>query len=173
MKETAVEHTPGVLVLPPSVITKTDLAYLVSEAERVDRNMTDRAARAKAGVVINQESAISEQLSDFLSKNKFDLGNSEDRSRLVKHLRHLKSTAPTIHLTFAAVPDKQSLRRIVAWLRNSVHAHAVILVGLQPSLIGGVYIRTTNHVHDLSLRAQLAGHRDLIIKEVEALNGRS
>lgn len=172
MSETVEQINPGVLVLPASVITKVDLAHLVNEAERVDRNLTDRAARAKAGVVTSYESAISEQLSDFLSKNKLDIGEADDRSRLIKHLRHLKATAPTIHLTFASVPDKQSLKRIVAWLRRSVHVHAVVLVGLQPSLIGGVYIRTTNHVHDLSLRAQLAGHRDLIIKEVEALSGR-
>jgi F0F1-type ATP synthase delta subunit len=52
-----------------------------------------------------------------------------------------------------------------------VHKQAVIEVGLQPALIAGVYIRTPNHVQDLSLRAMLKGGRDILIKELEALRG--
>ena len=56
-------------------------------------------------------------------------------------------------------------------MRGSVHPQAVISVGLQPALIGGVYVRTPNHVMDLSLRARLKGNRELITKELEALRG--
>src|SRR5690606_10661055 len=100
-----------------------------------------------------------------------EIGDTLQRAGLINQLRQLKANAPIAHVTFASLVDTESLRQITAWLRESVHPQAVIVVGLQPSLVGGVYIRTPNHVHDFSLRAQLAGHRDIIVKEVEALSG--
>jgi F0F1-type ATP synthase delta subunit len=63
------------------------------------------------------------------------------------------------------------LQELIAWLRSSVHPQAVISVGLQPALVAGVYLRTPNHVHDLSMRAVLKKSRGLLTKELEALHG--
>lgn len=160
------------LLLPPSVATFIDLSRLVGEVERIDGELIARDAREKVGVERDEEIAFSEQLTDFLAANKLEFGNdSVQRTYLISKLRHLKTVAPTIHMTFASSADSESLQKIVSWLRQSVHPQAIIKVGLQPSLIGGAYVRTANHVHDYSLRAQLAGHRDIITKEVEALRG--
>jgi hypothetical protein len=60
---------------------------------------------------------------------------------------------------------------LAQWLRTSIHPQAVIAVGLQPALVAGVYLRTPNHVKDLSLRAKLESSRGLLLKEVEKLRG--
>ena len=83
----------------------------------------------------------------------------------------MKDKVPVIHMTFAVQADPTSLQQIVQWLRSSVHPQVVISVGLQPSLVAGVYMRTPNHVRDLSLRTLLTGQHEVLVKELEALRG--
>lgn len=161
-------------VLPPSVVSRVDVSRLVSEVERVDNQLTTNAVRAKVDSATQSRPAVSDQLNDFLQLNtlSIDVG-SRVRAELVKQLQLLKQNVPTIHMTFAVAADRESLEQLAQWLRSSVHPQAVISVGLQPGLVAGVYLRTPNHVHDLSLRAKLRGSHDLLVKELEATRGRS
>ena len=168
MSETGNQST---FVLPPSVVTKVDISRLISEMQQLDNDIITRDARMKAGATITDELTLSEPLQDFLAANSLEVGETNERAELINRLRQFKSSAPVVHVTFAAPVDLESLRVIAAWLREKVHPQSVVSVGLQPSLIGGIYIRTPNHIHDFSIRAQLAGHRDIIISEVEALRG--
>lgn len=158
-------------VLPPSIVTKVDLSRVVSEFEQVDNELTTASVRERTGGGTIDQPRMSEQLSDFLAQNQLDMADSQARSEFIKRLRQLKDTVPVLHMTFSASADGESLRKLSAWVRGSVHPQAVIAVGLQPALIGGVYVRTPNHVMDLSLRARLKGNRELITKELEALRG--
>lgn len=158
--------------LPPNVVSKVDLARLVTEIENVDNALTSADIRQKAGSNAHSDHPVlSDQLNDFLKLNKLGLENSNDRTDLIKQMRHLKDKAPLIHMTFAVTADNESLQQLAKWLRESVHPQAVIEVGMQPSLVAGVYVRTPNHVHDFSLRAALDGKHDLLISELEALRG--
>lgn len=161
------------LVLPPSVVSKVDLARLMSELERVDNDLTAAAVRAKTGGSSSDVAPISAQLNDFLVQNELKLDDARERGELIKQMRLLKDKAPVIHMTFAVNADPDSLHQLAQWLRTSIHPQAVIGVGLQPALVAGVYLRTPNHVKDLSLRAKLEASRGLLLKEVEALRGRS
>jgi hypothetical protein len=156
-------------VLPPSVVDKVDLSRLVAEAERVDNELTTAAVRAKSGVGQQAQVRLSAPLTDFLSQNTLTLDDAHARTGLIKQLHQLKDSAPVVHMTFATAADSESLQQLVQWLRQSVHPQAVIAVGLQPALVAGVYVRTTNHVHDMSLRAKLASSRGLLLKELETL----
>lgn len=158
-------------VLPPSIVTKVDLSRVVSEFEQVDNGLTTASVREKTGAGKGDAPLMSEQLSDFLEQNNVDMADSRARSDFIKRLRELKDTVPVLHMTFSASADGESLRKLSAWVRDSVHPQAVIAVGLQPALIGGVYVRTPNHVMDLSLRAKLKGHKELITNELEAFRG--
>jgi hypothetical protein len=158
-------------VLPPNVVTKHDLSRLVGEFEQVDSDLTTAAVRTKVGSADHAQLALSQPLTDFLNQNELKPDNSHARSELVKQLRLLKDNAPVIHMTFAVEADPESLQQLAQWLRTSVHRQAIIAVGLQPSLVAGVYLRTPNHVHDLSLRSLLKGQHDLLVKELETLRG--
>lgn len=163
--------SPAALVLPPSVVSKVDVARLVSEIELIDNELTAAMVRAKTGAPEQPKPGLSEMLEDFLQANALSLEESHSRSELIKQLRELKRNVPVIHMTFAVPADRPSLQALSRWLRESVHPQAVIAVGLQPSLVAGVYVRTPNQVHDFSLRALLRGHHSLLIEELEALRG--
>lgn len=158
-------------VLPSNVVTRVEVSRLVTEVERVDNEMTAVTVRNKTGSHESAQPVLSAQLTEFLSENKLSLEDSRERSTLIKQLRQLKAKVPIIHMTFSVTADRQSLEKLALWTRQSVHPQAVIDVGLQPALVAGVYLRTPNHVHDLSLRAKLDGSRDILTKELESLRG--
>ncbi|MGB4761887.1 MAG: hypothetical protein WBP12_00855 [Candidatus Saccharimonas sp.] len=153
--------------VPPVVATKVDVSRMVSDLERVDAELT--TAEIRGGD--HTTPAMSEQLHEFLSQNNISLDNSQYRTDLLKEARKLKDNVPIIHMTFAVAADPESLQQLVAWTRQSVHPQAVIEVGLQPALIAGVHVRTTNHIKDLSMRGALKGGHAILVKELEALRG--
>ncbi len=159
--------------LPPNVVSKVDLAHLISDAERIDNELTTSAVHTRTNTAIEAELSTSERLTAFLQVNDLQFSNnSSDRMDIIRGLRRLKDSAPVVHMTFAVEADYESLGQLVAWLRSNVHPQAIIATGLQPALIAGVYLRTSNSVHDLSLRGKIKGGRDVLIKElVEATRG--
>jgi len=163
--------TAADFVLPPNLVSKLDVSRLVSEVERIDNELTAAAVREKTGAPGQAVPAMSEQLTDFLAQNQLSLDDSNARSKIITEMRRMKDTLPIIHMTFAVEADRESLGQLAQWLRQQIHPQAVIAVGLQPALVAGVYLRTPNHVHDLSLRAKLQGSRDLLVKELEANHG--
>lgn len=158
-------------ILPPTVVTHVDVARLVREVERVDNAMTASMVRNKAGAQEAPVLVLSEQLTHFLEVNALNMDDSKSRSDIVKQLRLLKDKVPVLNMTFSVTADVESLQKLAAWVRESVHPQAIIAVGIQPSLVAGVYLRTPNHVHDLSLRHMLDGRHDLLVNELETLRG--
>jgi hypothetical protein len=158
-------------VLPANVVSKIDVSRLVDEMERVDNDQTAAAVRAKTGAQESNGMLLSDQLTDFFNQNNLNPTTSHDRTELITQLRLLKDKVPVIHMTFAVAADRESLQQLTQWLRSSVHPQAVIAVGLQPALVAGVYVRTPNRVHDLSLRAMLDANHEVLVKDLEALRG--
>lgn len=157
------------LRLPDGVLRRVDIARLVREAENIENSTVAAAVRTRVTKVQKRRSPLSDQLAEFLEVNSLEVSTSRQRSKLVTELRKLKDTAPVVHLTFASVADIESIKKVVAWLRTQVHPQIVVDVGLQPDLIGGVYVRTTNRVHDLSIRARLSASRGVIKQQLEEL----
>ncbi len=160
-------------ILPSAVVSRLDMARLVREVEAIDNALTEHAVRTKVGQSEAYTPSVSDELNDFLQANEIeiDANSSQSRMQFIGQLRLLKDRAPVMHMTFAVEADKTSLRQFAQWLRESVHPQAVIEVGLQPGLVAGVYLRTPNHVHDLSLRAALAKGRSVLVEELGALRG--
>lgn len=168
MNESAVT-TPAAFTLPPTVVSKVDVSRLVRELERIDNELTTITVRAKAGVQQQPQITMSDQLNAFLTQNKLSLTENNARTDLIKQIRVMKDSVPIIHMTFAVEADRESLQYLAGWLRAYIHPQAVIDVGLQPALIAGVYLRTSNQIKDLSLRGMLKGSHDLLVKDLDAL----
>ncbi len=158
-------------ILPASVVSKLDIARLLAEVERIDNQLTQTEVRDRIGAESEGRPASSERLTDFLQANELQLDDAHQRADIIKQLHLLKDKAPIIHMTFAVEADPESLGQLAQWVRESVHPQAIIATGLQPALVAGVYLRTPNHVHDLSLRAKLKNSRDLLVKELGAARG--
>ena len=155
--------------LPAGVVSRRDLARLVAEAEHIDDEMTAADVRARKTKQAAETPAFSGSFTDFLTDNKLDFSESKVRTDIIKELRQLKAKAPVVHTTFAVPADIESLQTLAAWFRKSVHPQVLLEIGLQPALVAGVYVRTPNHVHDMSLRSALAGKRDVLVKDLEEL----
>jgi hypothetical protein len=173
MTDDVVVKTHETFILPPRVVSHIDVSRLVTEVEWVDNAMISSEARVKTGAAPTAMPALSDELTEFLTQNQLSLAESVDRTNLIKQLRLLKDKAPIIHMTFSAPADHESLAELTKWLRESVHPQALIADGVQPALVAGVYVRTPNHIHDLSLRAVLAGQRGELVKELETLRAGS
>lgn len=158
-------------VLPASIVSKVDIARLVREFEAVDNTLTAKTVRKKAGVATDNAPAMSPQLSAFLDQNPVVLENTTARSAYIKQLRLLKDKVRVMNMTFAVVADPESLQQLVAWTRASVHPQTVIEAHLQPALVAGVYLRTSNHIFDLSVRNALKAKRGELEKELGAFRG--
>lgn len=158
-------------VLPPSIVSKADFLRLVNELERVDDELTTSAVRSKVGADGGAQPTMNQALTDFLQVNELHIGDTAERTQLLKQMNTMKNGLPIVHMTFASEADRESLGQLALWLRTEVHPQAVIDVGLQPGLVAGVYLRTANKVFDLSLKGALAGGREILTKELGALRG--
>lgn len=156
-------------VLPPAVVTKSDVAQLVNEFEALDSELTASEVRTDIGAEAQSSPVMSERLSEFVRQNTIDIHDGKTRGELVGQLRHMKETLPVLHMTFAVEADHESLERLAEWTRTEIDSHAVLDIGIQPALIAGVYLRTPNHVHDLSLRGILKSRHGALVKELGAL----
>lgn len=157
------------LTFPPALVGRADLSRLLFELEAMDNDLESQKARSRGKTENYHMPNMSRPLSDFLEINKIDIANDHVRMNLRSQLRKLKDHAPVIHMTFATDADPESMQKIVGWIRTELHPQALISVGLQPALVGGVYVRTPNHVHDLSLRAHMRDSREVIVQALDAL----
>jgi hypothetical protein len=158
-------------ILPSALIGRPDIARILRELEALDNELEAQRARnhthdKKASYQLPN---MSRALSDFLTTNKIDIASDHVRMDTRSQLRRLKDHAPVIHMVFASEADPESMQQIVAWIRDNLHPQALITVGVQPSLIGGVYIRTPNHIHDFSLRSHMKDSRNLIVESLDKL----
>ena len=166
------EDVKSEYLFPPALISRADLARLVREVEGVDNELEAQKARNRStGETGYRLPTMSHSLADFLELNQLDLADDKGRMLLKERLKVMKEHAPIIHLTFAVDADPGFLQELVAWLRAEIHPQTLISVGLQPSLVGGVYVRTPNHVHDYSIRSLLQTKRDVMIHELEGFLG--
>lgn len=155
------------LLLPPGLIGHSHLSRLIRELEVVENDIEAQKARHPKTAL--KEPDLSQTLADCVELNKIKITDSQERMHFKAALGVMKDKAPTMHFTFAVEADPESLAKLVAWVRTEIHPQALITVGLQPSLVGGTYLRTPNHVHDFSLRALLHDKRTVIVKELEAI----
>jgi hypothetical protein len=155
-------------LLPPALTGRPDISRLMRELEALENDIESQRVRGAAANGYHLPT-FSKSLNDFLEQNKLDVTDDQTRMKLSEDLRHLKDQAPIIHLTFASEADPEFLQQLTSWIRTNIHPSALLSVGLQPSLVGGVYVRTPNHVHDFSLRAHLKSKRQIILDALEAM----
>lgn len=167
------ELTVQTVILPPTTVTMSDMSRLVRELEQVDADMTAITIREKEGVHSDVQPVLSEQLADFVRENHVVLEDEQKRGALIAVVRQLKGTVPMVHVTVAAMIDRDSVAELIQWFRASIHPQTVLAIGVQPAIIGGMYMRTKNHVYDMSVRRLLQEKRDSLMKGLEAARGSS
>lgn len=149
--------------IPLSVMTKRDVARLVRELDELEDTLRQASLQKKPG---STTVSISQSLRETAHVNNIELKTVAARKQLREDLTNLKTTAPIMHISFAASPRADFLSKIAGWFRREVHPHALLEVGLQPSIAAGCVLRTNSKYFDFSLRRRMIDSKDLLAKSL-------
>ncbi|MBI4033699.1 hypothetical protein HY379_01740 [Candidatus Saccharibacteria bacterium] len=153
------------LRLPTSVIGQTEINRLLRELGALDDFFLSAAARAAGSPV--KPPRVSFALEQLARGNKFNLLEGPHRDELKKRLQAVLDTAPVLHISFAAEPSPNITDAILSWLRSNIHPHALVVIGLQPTIAAGAVLRTGNRIFDMSLRSHLQKQEGYMVKLIE------
>ena len=152
------------LKLPTVVASRRDVIRLHREVRTFIDIVTQSIMRHENPI---KYPAISEQLRAIATANQVDLRDTKHTEKLLDLLEEVKEHAPSVHISFPTEPTADILEKLVAWFRTEVDPHAVIQVGLQPTIAAGVVVRTPNHQFDFSLRRHLYANRKKLGEALE------
>lgn len=154
------------LLLPTTVITRSDVGRLLAEAEKVDEQLQAAAIRAPGeSIGLPKTSHVFEE---FLGINKLNVLHDTDRRRLQKFLSDLRTKAPILHFGFGTEPDPDFQQKLISWVREQINPLALLQIGLHPSIGAGCILRTTNKYYDFSLRKRFAAERQSLITSLRS-----
>ena len=77
----------------------------------------------------------------------------EALEQLLSYVRGLK--LPQVHVTLATIPNTSQRMALVQWFRQHVSDQALLSFIADRTILGGIIIRTPNHMIDCSWRTQL------------------
>lgn len=154
------------LALPDTVVTKADVARLIRDFDEYSQAVYMAELRDSQPPSVNY---ISPELQELLHDNQDSLHTDQARHELLDRLRLFQRTASQIHVSFAAPPSIKVVQQLVTWFRQNVQPDIVMQIGVDPSIIGGCVVRTTNKVFSFSIVDRLRLAEPTLQKEVAAL----
>lgn len=155
------------LLLPNGAVTRADVGRLMLEAEAVD-NFLSQAAVRQPGTSV-QLPKTSRLLDEIVAANKLNLLQQADRQQLRDFLKQVRTKAPVLHISFNSDPSPIFQQRLITWIRQQLHPHTLLQIGLHPSIGAGCVVRTTNKFFDFSLRQRFSDQRMLLISKLRGV----
>lgn len=148
---------------PLSIATRLDVLRAVRELEDFENAMSE------AHVKGHHMPALTPLLKDIAEENNINLHQKEVREQVFQKLEELRTSAPTIHISFAVEPEDKFVKKIAEWFRNEISKDVVLQIGIQPSIGVGCVVRTTNKFFDFSLRKHLNDKNDMFRQKLEGI----
>lgn len=155
------------LLLPITVATRADVNRLFREAELLDDFILQDKTRMPG--VQPRMPQTSRNMDEFCKQNEFNLLVDEHRAKVLAFLKYLKKSAPVIHISFAVEASPTFMQKIMQWVRQNIDSHALVLVGLAPSIVAGCIVRTTNKVFNFGLRQRFDAHKSVLVEQIRTL----
>lgn len=151
---------PQQLSLPVLVFGVVEVRRLIRELEALEEYMVQaRLRQSGASQSLPRVSRLSESIA---TENQLNLLKEQDRQALKDFLASIEKKAPQLHFSFASDPSSAFMAKLVEWLRTNIHPHALVSLGLQPSIAAGCILRTPSKAFDFSLRQRLSGSAKLL-----------
>ncbi|MGB4800773.1 MAG: hypothetical protein WBP03_04620 [Candidatus Saccharimonadales bacterium] len=156
------EHdAPAAPVLPVSIIGLVEVGRLMRELEGLENAM--QATEIRTGQNLPRAGRLPQlsiQLQQLAEANSITLSEERDRHSLLLFLKEIKTHAPRVHMSFSADPSPDFMAKLMSWLRQHIHPHVLVAVGLQPGIGAGCMLRTRNRFFDMSLSRSFSGKRE-------------
>lgn len=149
------------LSLPPNIYTPDQLQLCSQE-------LTALAARSRGRSKAKlAEEALSIPAQAILEGAGVEGSDAAKVEELAVKLESLLAQSARITLTLAG-PSTHALREeLVAWLRTNLNPNLLVSFKVNPDIGGGMVVRTTNKIHDLSFRKRLLDDPAAFIKTLE------
>jgi hypothetical protein len=146
-----------------------DMGKLAAELEEID-NFLYQANLRKPGTSLAppRTTKILERLFEL---NKQSILDEKQRKNMLNILHKLHDHAPTVHISFAVEPSPVFMEKIVTWFRLNIHPYLMVNTGLQPSVVVGCTLRTSNKIFDMSLRNRFLMSKQILMKKMEETGG--
>lgn len=159
------------LKLPNSVVNRGDVFRLMREINSLNDFFAGSAARpAGAAQAPPRTTRILDQLCEANGANVLAAGH---RKAIMEALEALIQQAPNMHISFATEPLPREVEPILVWMRDNLHPHCLLQVGIMPSIAAGCVLRTPNHMFDMSLRIHLQKQAHLLTQMISgAVSGK-
>lgn len=145
------------LKLPPTLTGPKELVLAKREITKLEGALIEARVAAKTARIKKELPARSRLLDDLLQLNSLT-ADETGLAELLKQLDLAEKQAPRLRLSFAAEPDGAGLGRLVEWFRTKVSGDVLIEVGVQPTIAGGMILRTSRRRYDFSLRSAMTEH---------------
>lgn len=159
---------PAAPVLPASIVGLVDVGRLIREIEKLeDALRSDELRSGGAQPALPKLSPLLEQVAE---QNKLDLTDKHQRQSTLEFLKLVRKEAPRVHMSFSANPSTEFVQKLMMWLRQNVHPHVLVAIGLQPGIGAGCVLRTTNKYFDMSLSRSFADSRKLLMERLRSAN---
>jgi len=153
------------LALPIQVTSRTDVAKLLLEIEKVDEFLGQATIREPGtSIKLPKTSRLLEELA---TNNKLNLLHDGDRTKLVSFLTAVRSKAPQLHISFSADAPPLFIQKILNWLRTNIHPLTLLQIGLQPNIGAGCTLRGNSLYLDLSLKDHFQNQRSLLLEKLQ------
>jgi F0F1-type ATP synthase delta subunit len=154
--------------LPPSIQTPQQLANCLEELKHYQK-----AAQSKqlAQRIVKDTQAVEVLLSPA-SLALLDANNSgkqltiEKLEEIIQALREFNKQAPVIHLTIATSLSQKGQQELAEWFREVSDPASLLAFTINPTIAGGIIVRTPNRVHDFSYAGAILKKRQDLIKAV-------
>ena len=154
------------MVLPTSVVSRSDISRLLREVAAVDDFLRQAAVRTTgASMQLPRSSRLLEELASI---NGLNLLQEPDRHLATRFLQVIKSQAPVLHMSFSADPSPLFTQKLVTYIRREIHPLALVSTGLQPTIGAGCILRTSNKYFDFSLRQRFLDKRGLLLERLRS-----
>lgn len=155
--------------LPDKIVGSTELIRIMRELDDLDDFLYQTNLRSPGtSVSLPKYTKTLDELADI---NQISLLKEPERKKLIEVLKQLEKQSPTMHISFAVEPSPAFKQKIVAWAREQLHPYILVNVGLQPSVVVGCEVRTTNKIFDMSLRNRFKETRKILVEELEKNDG--
>lgn len=156
--------------LPDSLYSADQLQVCSDElrryAEALQQGQYQKEAGSKtAKIVLPELSASSYDLLEALPKSKrLDPALVE---QICDVLDGWMKTAPVMNITLAAPATHQLKTELVSWFRTNIGPQTILSFHVNPDIAGGIVVRSTNHVYDMSFRRELLKRPEKLIEVID------
>jgi hypothetical protein len=150
------------LKLTTSINSLVVVGKLITELELIEEFFLKMKLKSSLSQV--SLPTISPVMQELTNLNNLNLIRPEDRANLNLFLHFIKTKAPTIHVSFASIPDSVFMQKITDWFRSEINPNIMLSIGLQPNIGAGFKIRTTNKIFDFSLHKYLIESRQILVQ---------